>query len=136
MPIVSWRWSIVLAALALVAVISATIDYHEVELPFDSRWLPFGADSLQRSLGVATACCLIGTFVAPRRRQWFKVCAVVAGVLFYTSTFHTGAGQANEYPSVILPYFLLPPLILLITATLVRVALDATRQPEQLAHSE
>ncbi|MBA4608261.1 hypothetical protein H1W00_07205 [Aeromicrobium sp. Marseille-Q0843] len=135
MPTVSWRWSIALAALALVAVIAATIDYWET-LPYGSRWLPYGSNVQGRSLGVATACCLIGTFVAPRRRQWFKVCAVVAGVLFYTSSFHTGAGQANEFPGVILPYFLLPPLILLITATLVRVALDASRRPEQLAHSE
>lgn len=136
MPTVSWRWSIALAALALVAVISATIDYHEVELPFDSRWLPFGTDSLQRSLGVATACCLIGTFVAPRRRQWFKVCAVVAGVLFYTTTFHTDAGQSNEYLDLLLPYVLLVPLMLLAAATLVRVTLDATRRPKRLAHSE
>ncbi|WP_172806201.1 hypothetical protein [Aeromicrobium choanae] len=84
---------------------------------------------------MATACCLIGTFLAPTRRQWFKVCAVVAGVLFYTSTFHTGAGESNEFPSVILPYLLLVPLNLLVGTTLVRVAVDGGRRPErQLTH--
>ena len=57
-------------------------------------------------------------------------------MLLSTSTFHTGAGQGNEYLNVILPFFLLPPLMLLVAATLVRVTLDAARRPGQLAHSE
>lgn len=126
------RWAIALLAVALVAAIIADVDFWGT-LPYGSRWLPYGSNVEGRSLGLATACCLFGAFAVPGRAWWFTTCALIAGLLFSTSTFDTGAGEGNEYLGVVLLYFLLVPLTMLIAATLLRVGLDSFGTPSPSA---